>query len=218
MKRTLKADPQTNQGRSLFQSLSLEFKHCTEGELGDHANISSQPTAFYLERLSLSVMNQFQGDIQSVLNHHVSLEAMPHRSCWVSDVQGDLMCNGVSEMTSVLLSAPVIKIYQLELDMVSKATTWNYPKTLTLLSLDTELLVYDLVGRIFYNGFHYTCRFGGEVEMEERCPIFHYDGMIHNGRSIFLPDATLDSHLAGTDSELIGLTEGYHTFSAVYLL
>ncbi len=75
-------------------------------------------------------------------------------------------------MTSVLLSAPVIKIYQLESDMVGKATTWNYPKTLTLLSLDTESLVYDLVGRIFYNGFHYTCRFGGEVENGGEMPHF----------------------------------------------
>lgn len=168
---------------------------------------------------SFSDMKRFSGKMERLLQSDISLDETPRRSCWAHDVDGKAICHGKSMSTKLLLSVPIVLVCDLEDALIKKGNgKWDYPLSLNLLCIETQEWVYDLVGRVFYNGSHFITRFAGYFDGYGSEVIFAYDGMQNGGQCIFLPSSTCATHFAGPDNQLVGITSGYQNVSVVYRL
>ena len=211
---------EVNRAQSYFQFLSVELMFCFEGELGAHTSIRMDPQISYFKLLTVSQMEHFSGKMERLLQDDISLDETPRKYCWAHDVDGNAICHGSSKSATAFLSIPVIMICDLEekLIMQQKKDLWDYPASLNLLSSQTQDWVYDLVGRVFYNGSHYITRFLGYFDGYGSETVFAYDGMQNNGHCVLLPSSTPATHLAGKESQLTGVPSGYRTVSVIYRL
>jgi hypothetical protein len=92
------------------------------------------------------------------------------------------------------------------------ANQWNFPRRIRPLTAGAESMhgvVYDIVGRAFTNGGHFTATYTPDSKR-----VYQYDDMHNGGCSVLDADARIDSHLAGK----IPPKSGWRTYAVIYHL
>lgn len=133
------------------------------------------------------------------------------------------MCTRSSEAWQACLSVPIMLIVHVTVGEVS----WDFPSSVApikilpsdeddnMASSDQSAVTYDMVGRVFQrrSDGHFTARFTNP----ENSAVYAYNDLAHDGHALRMKNATLRTHLVGTD-EKIYIPPGSCTAFVVYHL
>ncbi|KAK1221302.1 hypothetical protein PQX77_015894 [Marasmius sp. AFHP31] len=175
---------------------TITFKWCTGEDLSllnrsdtseitfSHNIIGKVDRSRPLLRIPSSEYGFCNGDFAIYLQRYTTnfiehTQEMGTVPCWHAH-EGDLWCSGLAMSCQAIVSLPQTLIARVEREDLE--SEWTFPATLFPVLNDNKArevgLEYEIVGRIFYNGTHYTARFAGITDTPKRAKaMFFYDGL-----------------------------------------
>ncbi|KAH6889065.1 hypothetical protein BKA70DRAFT_1541345 [Coprinopsis sp. MPI-PUGE-AT-0042] len=238
-----------------FELLYVQVEQCPGSGMGtsgdsihrrQHALITSTPWRTISPILPYSEQSLAKYENRVDLWFKATIATVPKNDwtpgigCWRAH-DGIPDCSGEPLETPYLAaSIPVVlficmdDLYQGDMDDsnlelgVPNQPEWNFPSKLfpgTRKEAKDFGLVYQIVGRVFYDGQHYKSRVAkyrsmrtgdteGKLELEG---LYQYDGMVDGGCATLVEGATLDNFISGDETE-VGLPLGTRTAAVAYRL
>ncbi|KAH6876457.1 hypothetical protein BKA70DRAFT_1240161 [Coprinopsis sp. MPI-PUGE-AT-0042] len=138
--------------------------------------------------------------------------------CW-RQWDGVSYCEGThKEIGNICIALPVVLIITTSESYQSSSAKdepeWNFPSTFypgTQKEGKSEGLRYKAVGRAFYGGGHFICRFSsGET-------VYDYDDRTNGGKATRMKGGKISEYISGCGTEA-SIPLGMHTMSVVYRL
>ncbi|KAH9949621.1 hypothetical protein B0H21DRAFT_836748, partial [Amylocystis lapponica] len=214
---TREQDSSRNYAQSYFQGYRICLRTCSGHAstpvslLQQHHQLPQNPERHFFFQLDIFQYRGTDGNVAAWFQQKFSDSGpVEAGSCWrVSD--GEVLCPGLAIQHDFWLSLPVMLILEVsDTDLLF----WDFPAHLDSLEfMRAEGAHYDIVGRVFYSAAqsHFVMRFS-DVQLGD---ILDYDGRRHGGFTRRLPDANVDTHLAG---RFVSPPAGYQTHLVVYHL
>jgi hypothetical protein len=165
--------------------------------------------------LTAELYQNYQGDVERWFRELVLINKAPvDDPCWRNvDDDGAKLCSGMATALELFFGIPVMLILEIPSTWGrNHANQWNFPRRIRPLTAGAESMhgvVYDIVGRAFTNGGHFTATYTPDSKR-----VYQYDDMHNGGCSVLDADARIDSHLAGK----IPPKSGWRTYAVIYHL
>ncbi|KAJ7658638.1 hypothetical protein DFH06DRAFT_1407053, partial [Mycena polygramma] len=200
--------------RSYFHSYSISLRTCPgDDQNRSHLHLKRLNAAFNYN-LTAELWDTYHGDVAKWFRTivRVDRDAEHTPSCWRNvDNDGHPTCAGAATLLPLLLGIPVMLILEVPGDWHGRrAKSWNFPerlRPLTASAATTYGVEYEIVGRAFTNGGHFTASF-----TTDGTNTYSYDDTKNGGCAVLAPDACL----AGKAVSKPGT--GWRTYAVVYRL
>ncbi|EIW84332.1 hypothetical protein CONPUDRAFT_142660 [Coniophora puteana RWD-64-598 SS2] len=218
---------------SYFQTLKICIRTCNGIPLKKtqhkpthpHMQISSQPQTHFGLSLFSQDHTTYGGSVQRWFQA-ITRTYTPHdqigSGCW-REASGAKYCHGQGEVTTVILSLPVMLIIDVFDDPThNRPLSWDVPKKLQMPvpkgeDTSTHGLFYELVGLALYSPTdqHFIARYSASPLGGLKESIYTYDGMHYGGQRQRVEPVRGQSILAGANPIL---PPGYSPNALVYRL
>ncbi|KAJ7255555.1 hypothetical protein C8J57DRAFT_1236006 [Mycena rebaudengoi] len=210
-------DREADFGRTYFQAQWIMFRQCTgDQQAGEHFQIKHVKSMCYFA-LTGDKRDIYGADVEKWFRQTIAINKNPEKraACWRRiDHDGENSCDGTAHDLQLFLGIPVTLILEIPEPFCpsGQPNRWDFPthiRPLTAAEAIQNGVIYDLVGRAFTTGSHFTTRFTPDDKTVYEC-----DSMQNNGCAALIPNAKVSTHLAGD----IHPSLGKRTYAALYHL